>query len=78
MKVSEAEKLVCPFMSNQSTIGISDVIVCNCITVQCMAWKVTKTYSGAENGAVYPVGEIPIGNKLSSQDCEGYCIKLKI
>ena len=38
MKVSEAEKLVCPFISNQWANDRSYPKITNCITSKCMAW----------------------------------------
>ncbi len=77
MKVSEAEKLVCPFMSVMNrvisfiNIGYSHDVkindsyhdVCNCITTKCMAW-VTTERERTLNGT--PVKKI-----------EGYCQRLK-
>lgn len=42
MKVSEAEKLICPFMSCQFGTNENGVYETTCITTKCMAWKVTK------------------------------------
>ena len=62
MKVKEAEKLVCPFMSNvnrvvtfqndgyRHEVKLNEAYTdsCNCITTKCMAWKITKTKSDYE------------------------------
>ena len=66
MRVSEAEQLVCPFMYNNDD-GYGRNI--NCITTNCMAWKITEQF-----------GRDMQGNKLfkyEPQDCEGYCQRLK-
>jgi len=44
MKVSEAEKLICPFMSNAVSDTVDTFMLpTNCITSDCMAWKTTIT-----------------------------------
>jgi hypothetical protein len=83
MKVSKAEKLVCPFMSTQWGTETSGAYETTCITTNCMAWKVTKT---KEEFAIEKyVEDLGYGRKemawrrakLDPQDCEGYCIRLK-
>ena len=61
MKISKAERLVCPFMSSpiSVTTGNSET---KCITDSCMAWKTTV--------------ESINGMKLDRKDCEGKCLRL--
>lgn len=71
MIVEEAEKLICPFMSNViSTIdnqqGCYEV---TCITTNCMAWKTTEIHKRNKQGNKV--------RNLSESECEGYCIRLK-
>ena len=65
MKVSEAEKLICPFMSDSLPFDVGAITVnghcCNCITTKCMAWKNKEEYT---EGKLRYVGE-------------GYCRRLK-
>lgn len=81
MKVSEAEKLVCPFMSNgvgtAMDVGFFETL---CYTTKCMAWKETRNHKDASD---YPKGQwdnciTPPSDygMLEPQDCEGYCQRI--
>jgi len=73
MKVSEAEKLICPFMSNAVSDTVDTFMLpTNCITSDCMAWKLTKhgLYTDADYG-------VRTGSEILKEDREGYCIRLK-
>jgi|FLOH01.1.fsa_nt_gi hypothetical protein len=73
MKVSEAEKLVCPFIQEQ-TIGTSyqqifsnDCANINCITNKCMAWTFEKL----------PTHECHNSDEQKYYNSkEGYCMRL--
>ena len=61
MKVSEAERLVCPFMSGvySDIQADTDLLNVTCITTLCMAWKTTL--------------ENTLAQENIKANCEGYC-----
>jgi len=93
MKISEAEKLICPFMSTLTSRGR----VC-CITHKCMAWEMTKTraiqdkYFKCTCNTAFDIFKydftcpscgmeysvIDLETDLTREDCEGYCKRLNI
>ena len=80
MKVSEADKLVCPFMSSINTTGdVDNGFTTNyeqhenhqlCITKKCMAW--VNTFDEIVSDKTY--GVIPDGVKHIGKDDNGFLI----
>ena len=89
MKVSDAEKKICPFMSNMQTLQnasnghttdsheVSNNVLCK--TSSCMAWKMTKSHyetsdlTEEENSQITPPDRY---FNMPKEDYEGYCIRL--
>lgn len=65
MKVSQAEELICPFMSTDNPRTLDWI---KCQTTKCMAWKMTEQYRRTKQGNAT--------GKLELKDCEGYCQRL--
>ena len=69
MKVSEAEKLVCPFMQETAHIyGNTTINNTQCITSGCMAWKSTGTSVGLNSSNR--------SDKYVDDELTGYCQRL--
>jgi hypothetical protein len=83
MKISEAEKLICPFIRAVDRGGWNRHNGCpshiNCITDKCMAWETTSTYVtiGYSREIDEDGNQVPYIEDLPREDCEGYCSRLK-
>ena len=86
MKVSQAENLICPFMSDSLPFDVGTITVnghyCNCITNKCMAWKYTSTHHEfyteeytIEEDYRTVIKRRPV--ELKEDDKCGYCRRLK-
>lgn len=88
MKISEAEKLACPFIQHMclatgvATFNMTEYshLNINCITDKCMAWETTKTkaiydFTCPSCGKEYVNSSL--SQELPREDCEGYCRRLK-
>lgn len=81
MKISEAEKLACPFIQHMclatgvATFNMTEYshLNINCITDKCMAWETTKTKAIQDN--FFKCSSL--SQELPREDCEGYCRRLK-
>lgn len=81
MKISEAEKLACPFIQHMclatgvATFNMTEYshLNINCITDKCMAWETTKTKAIQDN--FFKCSSL--SQELPREDCEGYCRRLR-
>lgn len=65
MTINDAEGLICPFIITHQS-GFME-----CMTTECMAWKVTKDgkYTDEDYGAT-------TGAEIPREKCEGHCGRL--
>ena len=82
MKISEAEKLICPFIRavdrggwNRLNGSPSHI---NCITDKCMAWETVQTQELHIDGVdAHGTQKVSVVRNLQREDCEGYCRRLR-
>lgn len=91
MKVSEAQKKICPIIQHAGVVGTDQIkgetldvnLPANikCITNQCMAWIYTKTRTDMSDLSEEERNEISppehYDKELLEKDKEGYCVKLQ-
>ena len=80
MKVSEAKKKICPFMSYQER-SLHELYNTTCVCGDCMAWEYTKQVSDRETiQSTVKKGDITYSvnnpKPLIEDDKEGYCKRL--
>jgi len=72
MKVSEAEELICPFITDNQ--GYYEKVPVKCITTKCMAWKTTAKGKKEVDRVTEPYDMTPmdIRNWADRKKREGY------
>lgn len=82
MKVSDAEKKICPFIQlsySKYVVAHGEPKNIQCITSSCIAWKMTKTHyetsdlTDEERRQIKPPDRY---YNMPEEDYEGYCIRL--
>ena len=67
MLVTEAGKLMCPFMNSDTTGGRNSVQLNLCVTTECMAWRKTEIVNKEKK--VSKFGQYD----YTFSDVDGYC-----